>query len=70
MTETPDLRLDWRIGLAVTPSLRTHPLWRQMGVVRRVFPATPTAKEHLWIELYQDGDVVGMDEPSDEWMTA
>jgi len=59
-------RQDWRIGLAATPKMRTHPLWRQVGVVRRVFPSI---REHLVIEVYQDGEVTGFDEPSDDWMT-
>jgi hypothetical protein len=64
------LKSDWRIGIAVTPKMRTHYWYRHLGVVRRVHMAKDARSEMIDVEIYHaDGETSIVHEPSDEWMT-
>lgn len=67
----PEVKPDWRIGMAVTPKMRSHPLFQQMGAVRKVFPAGGDIPERINVEIYnRTGDTTCIQEPSNDWMTA
>ena len=67
-----EFKIDWRIGLAVTPKLRTHYWFRHLAVIRRIYPETPNLKETIDVEIYHGdtGETTILREPSDDWMTA
>lgn len=62
---------DWRIGIAVTPKMRTHYWFRQLGVIRVVWGVNAGSSERIDVELYHgEGETTLLHEPSSEWMTA
>lgn len=69
-------RVDWRIGMAVTPKLRSHRYYMQLAVVRKVHPKvedTAMARgkpETIEVEFYGSAGAAWITEPSVDWMTA
>ncbi len=63
-------RPDWRVGMAVTPKLKTHMNYGQIGVVRHVRAATENSVERITVELRFYGRRGNVEEPSENWMTA
>lgn len=73
LAEVKQLRqgLDWRIGMATTPKMRTHPYYRHVGIIRQIHAETPNTKEQATIEIrFPDMDSIILLEPTDEWMAA
>lgn len=63
-------KVDWRIGMAVTPKMRAHYWFRHLAVIRRVYPESGNLRETIDVEIYHgDGETTILHEPSEEWMT-
>lgn len=64
-------KTDWRIGLAVTPSMKTHPWYRCVFVVRAVRHLEGNVHGTIQVEHYSPhSEIVRLEEPSQEWKTA
>lgn len=65
---------NWRIGMAVTPKLKSHPFFGRVGVIREIVDvgnSEPRGRsEKLMVDVWGQFAVHKLTEPADDWKTA